>query len=73
MTNDRPEYTSIYTVVCALLSLVVRRLFWNTSSVGYPRFCVSQARVFVVLGVCPSTVCTVEVCDICPGHPYSCV
>ncbi|MQL70985.1 hypothetical protein Taro_003307 [Colocasia esculenta] len=42
-------------VVCALPSLVVRRLFRNTSTVGYPRFCVSQARVFVVLGVCPGT------------------
>ncbi|MQM07908.1 hypothetical protein Taro_040755 [Colocasia esculenta] len=28
----------------------------NTSPVGYPRFCVSQARVFVVLGVCPGVV-----------------
>ncbi|MQM22532.1 hypothetical protein Taro_055585 [Colocasia esculenta] len=28
----------------ALLSLVVRRLFQNTCSVGCPRFCVSQAR-----------------------------
>ncbi|MQM00750.1 hypothetical protein Taro_033491 [Colocasia esculenta] len=42
-------------MVCALLSLVVRRLFRNASSVGYPRFCVSQARVFVVLG-CSGTV-----------------
>ncbi|MQL71584.1 hypothetical protein Taro_003920 [Colocasia esculenta] len=32
--------------------------------VGYPRFCVSQARVFVVLGVSPSTVCTVEICVV---------
>ncbi|MQM10223.1 hypothetical protein Taro_043111 [Colocasia esculenta] len=27
-------------------SLVVRRLLQNTSSIEYPRFCVSQARVF---------------------------
>ncbi|MQM17166.1 hypothetical protein Taro_050139 [Colocasia esculenta] len=40
-------------VVCVLPSVVVRRLFQNASLVGYPRFCVSQARVFVVLGVCP--------------------
>ncbi|MQL76744.1 hypothetical protein Taro_009148 [Colocasia esculenta] len=46
---------SMFLCVCALPSLVVRRLFWNTSAVGYPRFCVSQARVFVVLGVCPGT------------------
>ncbi|MQL89767.1 hypothetical protein Taro_022346 [Colocasia esculenta] len=38
-------------------SVVVRRLFRNASLVGYPRFFVSQARVFVVLGVCPGTVC----------------
>ncbi|MQL93747.1 hypothetical protein Taro_026393 [Colocasia esculenta] len=37
-------------------SVVVRRLFRNASLVGYPRFFVSQARVFVVLGVCPGTV-----------------
>ncbi|MQL96780.1 hypothetical protein Taro_029467 [Colocasia esculenta] len=36
-------------------SVVVRRLFRNASLVGYPRFFVSQARVFVVLGVCPDT------------------
>ncbi|MQM07117.1 hypothetical protein Taro_039952, partial [Colocasia esculenta] len=30
-------------------------MFRNTSADGYPRFCVSQARVFVVLGVCPGT------------------
>ncbi|MQL72629.1 hypothetical protein Taro_004968 [Colocasia esculenta] len=36
--------------------VVVRRLFRNTSLVEYPRFFVSQARVFVVLGVCPGTV-----------------
>ncbi|MQM02318.1 hypothetical protein Taro_035085 [Colocasia esculenta] len=35
----------------SLPSLVVQGLFRNTSAVGYPRFCVSQARVFVVLGV----------------------
>ncbi|MQL87542.1 hypothetical protein Taro_020085 [Colocasia esculenta] len=34
-----------------LPSVVVRRLFRNASLVGYPRFFVSQARVFVVLGV----------------------
>ncbi|MQL71426.1 hypothetical protein Taro_003755 [Colocasia esculenta] len=34
----------VYIAVCALLSLVVRRLSRNASSVGYPRFCVSQAR-----------------------------
>ncbi|MQM11985.1 hypothetical protein Taro_044897, partial [Colocasia esculenta] len=33
-------------------------------SFGYPRFFVSQTRVFVVLGVCPGTVCTVEVCVV---------
>ncbi|MQL89811.1 hypothetical protein Taro_022390 [Colocasia esculenta] len=38
-----------------LCSVVVRRLFRNASLVGYPRFFVSQARVFVVLGVCPGT------------------
>ncbi|MQL76673.1 hypothetical protein Taro_009064 [Colocasia esculenta] len=38
------------------LSVVVRRLFRNASLVGYPRFFVSHARVFVVLGVCPGTV-----------------
>ncbi|MQL99865.1 hypothetical protein Taro_032595 [Colocasia esculenta] len=32
--------------------------------VGYPRFCVSQARVFVVLGVCRGIVCTTEVCVV---------
>ncbi|MQL96808.1 hypothetical protein Taro_029497 [Colocasia esculenta] len=37
-------------------SVVVQRLFRNASLVGYPRFFVSQARVFVVLGVCPGTV-----------------
>ncbi|MQM23419.1 hypothetical protein Taro_056483 [Colocasia esculenta] len=36
-------------------SVVVRRLFRNASLVGYPRFCVSQAHVLVVLGVCPGT------------------
>ncbi|MQL99996.1 hypothetical protein Taro_032727, partial [Colocasia esculenta] len=41
-------------------SVVVRHLFRNASLVGYPRFFVSQARVFVVLGVGPGTVCTVE-------------
>ncbi|MQL85017.1 hypothetical protein Taro_017521 [Colocasia esculenta] len=35
----------------SLPSVVVRRLFRNASLVGYPRFFVSQARVFVVLGV----------------------
>ncbi|MQL76371.1 hypothetical protein Taro_008760 [Colocasia esculenta] len=42
-------------VVCVLPSVVVRCLFRNASLVGYPRFCVSQARVFVVLEVCPGT------------------
>ncbi|MQM07327.1 hypothetical protein Taro_040158 [Colocasia esculenta] len=37
-------------------SVVVRRLFRNVSLVGYPRFFVSQARVFVVLEVCPGVV-----------------
>ncbi|MQM05042.1 hypothetical protein Taro_037848 [Colocasia esculenta] len=46
---------SVYIVICALPSLVVRLLFRNTSAVIYPRFCVSQARVLVVLGVCPGT------------------
>ncbi|MQM14153.1 hypothetical protein Taro_047085 [Colocasia esculenta] len=36
-------------------SVVVRRLFRNASLVGYPKFFVSQARVFVVLGVCLGT------------------
>ncbi|MQM13803.1 hypothetical protein Taro_046729, partial [Colocasia esculenta] len=45
-------------------SVVVQRLFKNASLVGYPMFCVSQARVFVVLGVCPDAVCTIEVCVI---------
>ncbi|MQL70355.1 hypothetical protein Taro_002663 [Colocasia esculenta] len=40
----------------AFLSVVVRRLFRNASLVGYPRFFVSQAHVFVVLGVCPGVV-----------------
>ncbi|MQM17084.1 hypothetical protein Taro_050052 [Colocasia esculenta] len=31
---------------------------------GYPRFFVSQARVLVVLGVGPGTVCIVEVCVV---------
>ncbi|MQM07588.1 hypothetical protein Taro_040429 [Colocasia esculenta] len=39
----------------------------------YPRFFVSQARVFVVLGVCPRTMCTIEAYVVCPGHPHSCV
>ncbi|MQL96969.1 hypothetical protein Taro_029648 [Colocasia esculenta] len=38
-----------------LTSVVVRRLIRNASLVGYPRFFVSQARVSVVLGVCPGT------------------
>ncbi|MQM06053.1 hypothetical protein Taro_038873, partial [Colocasia esculenta] len=37
-------------------------LFQSTSSVGYPRFYVSQARVFVVLRACPVNVLPVEVC-----------
>ncbi|MQM13288.1 hypothetical protein Taro_046214 [Colocasia esculenta] len=37
------------------LSVVARHLFRNASLVGYPRFFVSEARVFVVLGVCPGT------------------
>ncbi|MQL94247.1 hypothetical protein Taro_026903 [Colocasia esculenta] len=36
-------------------SLVVWFLFRNTSTVRYPRFCVSQELVFVVLGVCLGT------------------
>ncbi|MQL97758.1 hypothetical protein Taro_030456, partial [Colocasia esculenta] len=36
-------------------SVVVRCLFRNASLVGYPRFFVSQACVFVVLRVCPGT------------------
>ncbi|MQM22762.1 hypothetical protein Taro_055820, partial [Colocasia esculenta] len=42
-------------VLFAESSVVVRRLFRNTSAVKYSRFYVSQARVFVVLGVCPGT------------------
>ncbi|MQL81021.1 hypothetical protein Taro_013479 [Colocasia esculenta] len=45
----------VYIVVCTLSSSMVRHLFRNTSLVGYPRFCVSQAHMFVVLGVCPGT------------------
>ncbi|MQL86735.1 hypothetical protein Taro_019269 [Colocasia esculenta] len=48
-------------VVCVFFA---KRLFRNTSLVGYPRFCVSQARVFVVLGVCPGTLYIVEVCVV---------
>ncbi|MQL77703.1 hypothetical protein Taro_010113 [Colocasia esculenta] len=49
----------------ALPSVVVRRLFRNASLVGYPRFFVSQARVFVVLGVLSRYLCcTVEVCVV---------
>ncbi|MQL74349.1 hypothetical protein Taro_006700 [Colocasia esculenta] len=45
--------------------VVVRRLFQNASLVGYPRFFVSQARVFVVLGVLSRYLCcTVEVCVV---------
>ncbi|MQM15263.1 hypothetical protein Taro_048205 [Colocasia esculenta] len=46
-------------------SVVLRRLFGNASLVGYPRFFVSQARVFVVLGVLSRYLCcTVEVCVV---------
>ncbi|MQL85366.1 hypothetical protein Taro_017882 [Colocasia esculenta] len=46
-------------------SVVVRRLFRNASLVGYPKFFVSQARVFVVLGVLSRYLCcTVEVCVV---------
>ncbi|MQL68393.1 hypothetical protein Taro_000665 [Colocasia esculenta] len=46
-------------------SVVVRRLFRNASLVGYPRFFVSQARVFVVLRVLSRYwCCTVEVCVV---------
>ncbi|MQL71208.1 hypothetical protein Taro_003537 [Colocasia esculenta] len=46
-------------------SVVVWRLFRNASLVGYPRFFVSQARVFVVLGVLSRYLCcTVEVCVV---------
>ncbi|MQM04133.1 hypothetical protein Taro_036925 [Colocasia esculenta] len=48
------EHVSV--VVCVLPRVVVRRLFRNASLVGYPMFFVSQARVFVVLGVYPDTV-----------------
>ncbi|MQL70563.1 hypothetical protein Taro_002867 [Colocasia esculenta] len=55
-------------VICdlgILPSVVVRRLFRNASLVGYPRFFVSQARVFVVLGVLSRYLCcTVEVCVV---------
>ncbi|MQL90624.1 hypothetical protein Taro_023218 [Colocasia esculenta] len=46
------EGDAVLWVVCVFF---VERLFRNTSAVGYPRFCVSQARVFVVLEVCPGT------------------
>ncbi|MQL91218.1 hypothetical protein Taro_023817 [Colocasia esculenta] len=39
----------------ALVALVAHVAHENTFAVGYPKFCVSQARLFVVLGVCPST------------------
>ncbi|MQM14268.1 hypothetical protein Taro_047197 [Colocasia esculenta] len=45
-------------------SVVVRYLFRIASLVEYPKFCVSQARVFVVLGVCPDTMCTFKVCVV---------
>ncbi|MQL89223.1 hypothetical protein Taro_021789, partial [Colocasia esculenta] len=46
-------------------SVVVRRLFRNASLVGYPRFFVSQALVFVVLEVLSRYLCcTVEVCVV---------
>ncbi|MQL74900.1 hypothetical protein Taro_007262, partial [Colocasia esculenta] len=52
-------------VLAAMPSVVVRRLFRNASLVGYPRFFVSQARVFVVLGVLSRYwCCTVEVCVV---------
>ncbi|MQM07155.1 hypothetical protein Taro_039992 [Colocasia esculenta] len=47
-------YVCIYRGL-SLTSVVVRRLFRNASLVGYHRFFMSQARVFVVLGVCPGT------------------
>ncbi|MQM14613.1 hypothetical protein Taro_047547, partial [Colocasia esculenta] len=48
-----------------LLSVVVWRLFRNASIVGYPRFFVSQARVFLVFGVLSRYLCcTVEVCVV---------
>ncbi|MQM05950.1 hypothetical protein Taro_038769 [Colocasia esculenta] len=56
-------------------SVVVRRLIRNASLVGYPRFFVSQAHVFVVLGsrfdsfeVCPS-VGTVVTAVVACGVP----
>ncbi|MQL90825.1 hypothetical protein Taro_023425, partial [Colocasia esculenta] len=52
-------------VVCVLPSFVVRHLFRNISAVRYPRFCVSQARVFVVLGVCSGT-CVVPSRSVSP-------
>ncbi|MQL73978.1 hypothetical protein Taro_006331 [Colocasia esculenta] len=49
----------------ALPSVVVWRLFRNASLVGYPRFFVSQTRMFVVLGVLSRYwCCTVEVCVV---------
>ncbi|MQL88771.1 hypothetical protein Taro_021334, partial [Colocasia esculenta] len=44
-----------------VVNVLFRRLFRNASLVGYPRFFISQARVLVVLGVGPGTVCTIEV------------
>ncbi|MQL70999.1 hypothetical protein Taro_003314 [Colocasia esculenta] len=46
------------------LSLAIQLPGGSCSADGYPRFFVSQARVFVVLGVCPSIVCTIEVCVV---------
>ncbi|MQM06812.1 hypothetical protein Taro_039648 [Colocasia esculenta] len=51
--------------VMSTSSVVVRRLFRNASLVGYPRFFVSQALVFVVLEVLSRYLCcTVEVCVV---------
>ncbi|MQM16189.1 hypothetical protein Taro_049143 [Colocasia esculenta] len=52
--------------ILSLLSVVVRRLFRNASLVGYPRFFVSQARVFVVLEYGTIEVCVVFLDTLTP-------
>ncbi|MQL89780.1 hypothetical protein Taro_022358 [Colocasia esculenta] len=64
MSGRRVLKATLPLVATSAESVVVRRLFRNASLVGYPRFFVSQARVLVVLGVCPATMCTVEVCIV---------
>ncbi|MQL99835.1 hypothetical protein Taro_032564, partial [Colocasia esculenta] len=55
-------------LTASLLSVVVWRLFRNASLVGYPRFFVSQARVFVVLGVLSRyNVSRFDPFEVCPS------